>query len=320
MSKNSIQLESLSGFHIGGSVHDLTGFPLGLQFKNEGKHVLGQMYAQHYRLAFPRCETPVSFWHGGGLTGASWETTPDGRSGWLEHFLREGFSTYLCDAFERGRASLPPPHTVGQIPEYRSVDSIWHHFRFGKDGLDPDAIFGDPRGAAYHGQQFPVESLIAFGQQFVSRFVDTDCQALAAYAAFLRRVGRCFVIGHSQGGLFAVQSATAHPHLVKAVVAIEPPMTEGALKAIELEIRAETPPHLFIFGDYISGVSKTWERFLSNTQRFREVLHRAGVPCELILLPERGIRGNSHMLQMDRNSSEIAEIVVNWLLNLDELR
>jgi len=43
-------------------------------------------------------------WHGGGLTGVTYETTPDGREGWLNYFLRKGWSVYNSDAVERGRA------------------------------------------------------------------------------------------------------------------------------------------------------------------------------------------------------------------------
>jgi hypothetical protein len=30
-------------------------------------------------------------WHGGGLTGVTYETTPDGRDGWLNMFIRKGW-------------------------------------------------------------------------------------------------------------------------------------------------------------------------------------------------------------------------------------
>jgi hypothetical protein len=33
-------------------------------------------------------------WHGGGLTGVTYETTPDGRDGWLNMFVRSGWDVY----------------------------------------------------------------------------------------------------------------------------------------------------------------------------------------------------------------------------------
>jgi hypothetical protein len=41
-------------------------------------------------------------WHGGGLTGVTYETTPDGREGWLNLFVRKGWDVYVSDAVERG--------------------------------------------------------------------------------------------------------------------------------------------------------------------------------------------------------------------------
>lgn len=314
MSQKSIHLEGLEGFHIGGTLRSLSGFGPDRRFANDGHHMVGQMYAQHFKVAAPCTQTPIALWHGGGLTGASWETTPDGRSGWLHYFLREGFSTYLCDAYERGRSSLPPPPAVAEIPEYRSLDSIWHHFRFGERATADDEILRQPRIAAYAGQQFPVESLFEFGKQFVPRFVNSDDETLAAYAAFLERARRCHVVAHSQGGAFAVRSAVAHKQRIRSVVALEPSLTQECIARLESDIDARTPPHLFIFGDYIRGGNKTWQQFLDNAVHYCEMLRKHGVPCQILELPAIGIQGNSHMLQMDCNSDHIASLVKDWLI------
>jgi hypothetical protein len=42
-------------------------------------------------------------------------------------------------------------------------------------------------------------------------------------------------------------------------------------------------------------------------------LRAAGVRADELNLPKMGIRGNSHMLMMDRNSDEIAALVQRWL-------
>ena len=44
-------------------------------------------------------------WHGGGESGANWETTPDGRDGWQMRFLRAGLDVYVSDSVERGSSS-----------------------------------------------------------------------------------------------------------------------------------------------------------------------------------------------------------------------
>jgi len=44
--------------------------------------------------------------HGCCLTGKSWESTPDGRMGWDEYFVRRGFPTYVIDQSGRGRSAV----------------------------------------------------------------------------------------------------------------------------------------------------------------------------------------------------------------------
>ena len=44
------------------------------------------------------------FAHGVGQFSKTWETTPDGREGFQNIFLRRGFSTYLVDQPRRGNA------------------------------------------------------------------------------------------------------------------------------------------------------------------------------------------------------------------------
>jgi len=47
---------------------------------------------------------PIVFLHGCCLSSKTWETTPDGRDGYQNIFLRRGFSTYILDQPRRGRA------------------------------------------------------------------------------------------------------------------------------------------------------------------------------------------------------------------------
>ena len=43
-------------------------------------------------------------WHGAGQFSKTWETTPDGREGFQNIFLRRRFATYLIDQPRRGNA------------------------------------------------------------------------------------------------------------------------------------------------------------------------------------------------------------------------
>ena len=44
--------------------------------------------------------------HGCCLSTKSWQTTPDGRMGWDEYFVRQGFDTYMIDQVSRARSGF----------------------------------------------------------------------------------------------------------------------------------------------------------------------------------------------------------------------
>ena len=320
-----IRLKGISGFHIGGERRVLSGFPVESKvhlagdlahcLDPNGEHMIGQMYAQYYEQEKAIFPFPVLLWHGGGMTGACWENAPDDSPGWLDFFLREGFDVVVSDAFERGRASTPAyPQVLQTPPEYRSLDSIWHHFRFGEQCKYPRGSSPQQkREAAYESLQFPIEFLEQFGRQFVPRWLDTDEYILAAYAALLKKIGPAFVVAHSQGAYFALRSAIALPELVKGVIAIEPPLAQTATWLSAEPRPSRLGAHLFVWGDYIHGQNANWTRYLQASHTYYQQLRELNISAEFMELPEMGIAGNSHILIMDRNNRQIATLIEDWL-------
>jgi hypothetical protein len=108
-------VKEVGSFHIGGRGATLTGMPAcevvlapgspALKVDPNGEFEVEQMYVQFVKLAQPKAKVPILFWHGGGLTGVTWETKPDGKPGWQQWFLNAGYDVYISDAVERGRAS-----------------------------------------------------------------------------------------------------------------------------------------------------------------------------------------------------------------------
>ena len=80
--------------------------------------------------------------HGATLTGKSWETTPDGRMGWDEYFVRKGHPVYVPDQVGRGRsgfnqavfnnvrAGSAPANTLPRWLRF-SDEGVWPNFRIG---------------------------------------------------------------------------------------------------------------------------------------------------------------------------------------------
>ena len=91
-----------------------------------------QMYVQYTGLAEPVVPYPVCMVHGGGGTGALWETTQSGEPGWEYMFLQNGFNVCVSDAVERGRASWAKFPEINPVPPcFNSYAERWTTYRLG---------------------------------------------------------------------------------------------------------------------------------------------------------------------------------------------
>src|SRR5438309_8896359 len=109
-----ISLRDMGSFHVGGRLVEISGKPVkevtftpgGVPAKVDpnGVYQVEQMHVQYFLPVNETGAYPLLLWHGGGLTGVTYATTPDGREGWLTSFLRKAWSVYNSDAVERGRA------------------------------------------------------------------------------------------------------------------------------------------------------------------------------------------------------------------------
>ncbi len=315
----SIALKGVRGFHVGGERVRLSGLPLREVRTNpqavarmsdpNGDYMVGQLYVQQFSLVSPKGKVPILLWHGGGLTGVTWEVTPDGRSGWHEFFMRAGYDTYVSDAVERGRSSWARYPQINKIePEHRTPDQAWDIFRFGPVG----GYASDPAQQKVHpGQQFPAANIDQFTRQFVARWTTSDVWIQKAYNELVQRVCPCIIIGHSQAGMFVFGAAQAAPDKVKAVVMVEP--ASGLEPAKFSGANVKHIPHLVVWGDYVKD-SKIWTTYRNNVERYTGAVRAAGGIADTIDLPAMGVRGNSHMVMMDKNSDDVARLIRAWLI------
>ena len=140
--KEPIGLRDMGSFHVGGRVIDITGQPIkevvftpgGVPAKVDpnGKYQVEQMYVQYFLPQNRKGRLPLLLWHGGGLTGVTYETKPDGGDGWLTYFIRKGWDSYISDAVERGRAGWT--NTFKGEPLFLPVGDPWERFRIGPPG------------------------------------------------------------------------------------------------------------------------------------------------------------------------------------------
>lgn len=315
-----LMVDEIGSFHVGGHMVRLEGLPLRERVSTpggpvhhidpNGEIIVGQMYVQFVRLAAPKATAPLLMWHGGGMTGANWETTPDGRPGWQMFFLRAGFDTYVSDAVERGRASFAPfPQVYAGAPYFRTAMEAWEDtFRFGPKGSwNADPALRRP----FPGVRFPIDAFEAFLAQCVPRWGCNDVLTQAAYDELVARLDPgVIILTHSQGGNFGLTTASNMPGRIKAVISLEP---SGAPDPTVADAgRLKQVPHLFIWGDNWAD-NPFWVKSRPASERWRDALMAAGSDVTWIDLPARGITGNSHALMCDDNSDAIAGLVLDWM-------
>ena len=264
-----------------------------------GSYVRKQMYVDYKVPAQKNHSWPIVFLHGGGLTGATWETTPDGREGWDTYFARKGFTTYVVDMPGRGRAGFDPePINHGVVDQNISlVPSIQ---RFTRERAWTFFRIGPTVGTPYPGTQFPIDSadqLSAQGVPYAEVTFQGGGQANTppAMAALLDRIGPAIIISHSLGGPQTDALVGLRPNLIKGVINIEavqnPIPTDNIVKAYT------NFPDLELFGDNVLGnpVSTGQPRYDARSQ-FVKRINDAGGDAKVVLLPDVGFTGNTHML------------------------
>ncbi len=139
--EDDIVLRGMGSFHVGGRIAEVSGRPAReivripggppSKLDPNGEFMVEQMYVQYFLPRHRKGKLPLLMWHGGGLTGVTYETTPDGREGWLNLFVRKGWDVYVSDAVERGRAGFASPDVWPSEPIFLNYADPFERFRIG---------------------------------------------------------------------------------------------------------------------------------------------------------------------------------------------
>lgn len=97
-----------------------------------------QMYVEYMIPAQVRHPFPVVLVHGGGGQGTDWLGTPDGRPGWFQYLVQEGFKVYVVDRPGHGRSPLHPEVHGGFPAQALTLEGIAG--RFTPPSANPAAV------------------------------------------------------------------------------------------------------------------------------------------------------------------------------------
>jgi hypothetical protein len=282
-----------------------------------GDITVNQMYVQYQIPVNANPHVPVVMVHGCCLSSKTWETTPDGRMGWNEYFVRKNRPVYLADQVSRARSgfdgskinavkagTLPPSELPNVLTA--SHQAAWSIFRFGP-------TFGTP----FPDEQFPVEALNELYKQMIpdlNSLLPSPNPTWTNMAALAVKLKGAILIGHSESGFFPEQAAMIDPAGVKGIISIEMPCVT-TLTAAQLSTLAKIPT-LVMFGDHLDGVQggfATWPASFESCNTFVKQVNAAGGDAQMMSLPAMGIKGNSHMLMQDKNNLQLADLILGWI-------
>ncbi len=333
-SEGQLLLERQGSFLVGGSVVTNPGTFDPIALTPDGQTVHGDHAYVQYQIPVNARRYPLVMWHGGGQFSKTWETTPDGRDGFQNIFVRRGFSTYILEQPHRGNAGratingtiapVPGPGPTGEQGIFiRFRIGIWPEYFPGVQfSRDPDAL-----------DQW-------WRQQTPDTAATSNDVATSAIVALFGKIGPAVLVTHSASGVLGWITASKSSN-VKAVYAYEPvtqifpegqvppPVPAGPLGPISGTpvpladfLNLTKIPIEIIWGDNFPTADQSpsiypdieiWQGRIIMAQKFVDLVNAYGGRAHLTHLPDIGIFGNTHFAMSDLNNVQIADLLSDWL-------
>jgi pimeloyl-ACP methyl ester carboxylesterase len=279
-----------------------------------GHITVDQMYV-HYWVPQAMSGPPVVMVHGANHTGMTYETTPDGREGWATYFVRKGFPVYVVDHSGRGRSGFNST-VLNQAKAESNAGALPSLLLYTREGAWVNFLFGPTAGNAWPDGQFPLDAQDQYFSQLVPNGEATleggDANTIDALTALIDKIGPAVLLVHSQSGSYGLELVRRRPALVKALVDVEgncAPLSPSDVASAFAKV-----PLLALWGDHSEGAAGfNGDARRNGCVQSVAAIKAANGPAEFLLLPAIGIKGNSHMMMMDKNNLQIADLIVKWI-------
>lgn len=321
-----LMIQEQGSFAVGGKVIKNPGTFNPKQPTPDGQTLHGDHAYVFYQIPVNPRKLPLVFLHGFGQFSKTWETTPDGREGFQNIFLRRRFPVYLIDQPRRGNAGRSTvPANVDAVPDEQG----W--FGTFRLGIWPDY---------FPGVQFSKdpEALNQYFRQMTPNVGPYDPEVNSdAFAALFNKIGPAVFVTHSQGGGLGWLTVLKTGK-IRGIVSYEPgsgflfpegevpeplPSSGGTLAAIGIPMaefmKLTKIPIAIYYGDFIPDKPSEypgqdgWRVRLEMARKWRDTVNRHGGDVTVVHLPEVGIRGNTHFPFSDLNNIQVADLMSKFL-------
>ena len=188
---------------------------------NGRTYMAGQMYVDFRIPAKQTHPYPIIMVHGGTRSATTYFGTPDGREGWAQYFVRQGYAVYVIDQPGRGRSGyLADAYGPWKVPDGEGGQR--RYLSQAKFKLWPQAhLHTQWPGSGAPDDPVTLQMISGYLPEIADftrqQFLNRD-----ALVALIDKIGPSILMTHSQGGAFGWPVADARPDKVKAILAVEP--------------------------------------------------------------------------------------------------
>jgi hypothetical protein len=303
-----------------------------LVIDKQGAYAVGGQVAGDPRSASLHCDHGVAeyqiprdaravnllMWHS--ASAVAWQNRWDGGEGYQTIFLKRGFPVYLWDGPRVGRGAWGCAATAYE-PGIGRDQQNFVAWRFGLEYPN-----------WFDGVQFPKDDPEAWNQAMRARYQEYDTMPNAqletdAAAVLADKIGPTVALTNSAGGLRALLTAMKSDNIV-GIVAYEnvgyvypqgevPPGIErdtfGPVEVPLEQFRKLTRiPMQMVWGDNTDD-SDSYRPRVDQSRRWAEIVNKHGGKAEVLLLPDAGLRGNTHIPFADLNNVAVADLLSKFL-------
>jgi pimeloyl-ACP methyl ester carboxylesterase len=278
--------------------------------------------------------------------------TPDGRRGWNSYLLEEGFRVYIVDRPGHGRAPFHPDLHGGFPAQHTTQDTISARFT-SQAARQPNAsqfvkLHTQWPGTGEIGSPELLQMVSGMGGSFFGPVAAAHEVWRKNGAELLDKIGPAIFITHSAGGPFGLLVAEVRPKLVKGLIIIEsggggpfsqqnvwglttipmtydPPVTDPsqikkqAVTLVEAGVAPyqlqEEPARRLTNIKGIPMVFVTAEASFASPGNPAAVafINQAGGRAEELRLAVKGVRGNGHMMMIEKNNRQVLVPILDWI-------
>ena len=299
---------------------------------NGSVNVSNPMFVQYLLPANRRHEYPLVMIHGGGGQGTDWLETPDGRDGWADYFVADGWDVYVVDRPGHGRSQSNPSCRDGKVGVANSAiisrlstsdSTVWPG---GEPTPTNDAVVGwtaSSTTAPYCGDVIAAEKI----------------------SALLDEIGPAILLAHSAGGGSTFRVPERNAKNVVGILAFEaagsnpvapgfnnsPPLITSWTTAPALPqsfapvdrggcpMQGDAPVKLVNYANVpITLVATQMGTSSLDAMKCQaSVWQQAGVDASYVYLPDRGLAGGGHFAMAQLDTAKYAHVFIELAAEIE---